>query len=197
MKAKMIVLESLDGVGKTTLGKRLASQINGIYLNTPGPVLRSLSDQILPCLKNSQTAQSLFYAASVLSVGKQARQMVEDGVSVVIDRYWLSTISYARARGVTLNFNAIEESVPKPDVTILLTIDEALRQQRLVERGFSSADRETLEPKFRETVWTEMSRIRDNPLQPDHICNMSSLSKEQSCAMLFHLLYPQGKSYAS
>ena len=197
MKAKMIVLEALDGVGKTTLGQRLATRLNGVFLNTPGTTLRTLSPQILPCLAHDQTAISLFYAASVLAVGHQAKRLVEDGTSVVIDRYWLSTISYARARGVDIDFRSIEESIPQPDVTIALTLNESVRQKRLIERGFSLADRETMEPQFRQTVWKEMIRKRQNQLQPQHVCDVTSFSKEQACAMLFYLLYQQGESHAS
>ena len=122
-----VAIEGLDGVGKTTLVNALAEHYEGEAANTPGPVLRGLTDQILDALGNDQTARCLFYAASVFSEGKRARQAADGGRVVIMDRYWLSTIAYARARGVTLDLSSLEAVVPVPDVTVLLTLEETER----------------------------------------------------------------------
>lgn len=154
--ALFIVLEALDGVGKTTLAGDLAASLAGVSMDTPGPELRLLRNDVLAALGPHQAARCLFYAASVLVAGERARAVVRGGLTVVMDRYWLSTICYARARGVDLDFAAIEAAVPAPDVTVLVTLDEAERQRRLRDRGYTDADRETLVPAFRERVLAEM-----------------------------------------
>ncbi len=162
MKPAFIVLEALDGVGKTTLAEALAARLGGVAMNTPGDALRVASSTILDGLGEDQDARCLFYASSVVARGREAEALVRDGATVVMDRYWLSTISYARARGVRAALRQVEALVPVPDITVLLTLDEQERQRRMHERGYTLADRETLNPRFRDTVLQEMMRT-DRP----------------------------------
>lgn len=167
MKPAFIVLEALDGVGKTTLAEGLAARLGGITMNTPGDALRGVSSEILDGLGPNQEARCLFYASSVLARGREARDLVEAGGIVVMDRYWLSTVSYARARGVEADLDQVEALVPPPDVTVLLTLDEDERQRRMLARGYTAADRETLDAGFRACVMAEMHRTnRSTSLQP-------------------------------
>lgn len=158
MKPMFVVLEALDGVGKTTLARSLAVALGGVAMNTPGDGLRGVSDAVLAGLGPHQEARCLFYAGSVLARGREASETVTRGQSVVMDRYWLSTIAYARARGVLADLSQVEALVPVPHLTVLLTLDEQERQRRLVGRGFTAADRETLDPRFRDQVLAEMQR---------------------------------------
>lgn len=156
-----IVVESLDGVGKTTLVRGLAKILGGFAMTTPGHALRHVAADILAALGDDQIARCLFYSATVHAEGARARRMADQGEIVVMDRYWLSTIAYARARGVVADLTAIEALVPRPDLTVLLTLDEAERQRRLLSRGnATAADIETLDPTFRETVLREMRQVR-------------------------------------
>jgi dTMP kinase len=188
MNPKLIVIDALDGVGKTTVGHLLAQELNCVFWNTPGPMLRTLSPQILSCLKDSQLAKCLFYAASVLSVGQQAKELLDSGTSVIIDRYWLSTISYARARGVYTDLCSVEESIIKPDISIILELSEKDRQARLYSRGMTSCDFETLDPRFRNTVWNEMRKYRSNGLGPTHIINTDGMTSSETCAKIKSIL---------
>ena len=167
MKPMFIVLEALDGVGKTTLAKGLAAYLGGVAMNTPGDALRAVSGQVLAGLGPNQEARCLFYAGSVIARGREARELADAGHIVVMDRYWLSTISYARARGVGADLDQVEALVPAPDITVLLTLDEDERQRRMRARGFTAADRETLDAGFRDRVLVEMQREDRRPeLQP-------------------------------
>src|SRR6185436_3923538 len=109
--------------------------LGGQAMNTPGNALRPVVGTILDGLGENQEARCLFYAATVLAAGSRARREADAGRIVVMDSYWLSTIAYARARGVTVDFAEIETIVPKPDLTVLLTLDEVERQRRLRARG--------------------------------------------------------------
>ena len=151
-----VVIEGLDAVGKTTLVESLAKYHDGEAANTPGPSLKCQLNEILAALGDNQIARALFYSASVFSEGQRARDAADSGQTVFMDRYWLSTISYARARGVSLDLSSVEAMVPVPDLTVLLALDERERQRRLTQRGLTDADKETLDPVFRETVLREM-----------------------------------------
>ena len=185
MKPAFIVLEALDGVGKTTLAEGLAARLGGITMNTPGDALRGVSSEILDGLGPNQEARCLFYASSVLARGREARDLVEAGGIVVMDRYWLSTVSYARARGVEADLDQVESLVPAPDITILLTLDEGERQRRMRERGFTEADRETLDARFRDQVLAEMHwQNRRCALRPSVVVDLTGLRPRQALELV-------------
>ena len=181
-----IVLESLDGVGKTTLTKGLAERLQGVAMNTPGKQLRQISNKILDGLGPNQEARCLFYASSVIAKGAEARRLVQAGNFAIMDRYWLSTISYARARGVHHSLHDIEAMIPRPDLTILLTLDESIRKKRLNKRGLTAADRETLDPTFREVVLTAMTDPNRVPgLQPQISIDLTGKSEDVAVSWVF------------
>lgn len=199
MKPVFIVLEALDGVGKTTLAKGLAARLGGVALNTPGDALREVSGQILDGLGPNQEARCLFYAGSVIARGREARELVEAGHSVVMDRYWLSTISYARARGVKADLDQVEALVPAPDVTVLLTLDEDERQRRMRARGLTAADRETLDAEFRGRVVSAMnSSERLSVLKPSLVVDVSGLEYQAALALVEEMVrrhWTSGRSH--
>ena len=192
MKPLFIVVEALDAVGKTTLVQNLAERLDAVAMNTPGPGLRAVSDAVLLGLGAHQEARCLFYAASVLARGAEARSLVDRGRSVVMDRYWLSTIAYARARGVTHRFAEVEALVPVPDVTVVLTLDEDERVRRMTGRGNTTeADRETLDSEFQRTVnKVMMSADRLEGLRPTLRVDVSGCDPEEAVhAVLQQILF--------
>lgn len=144
----MIVLEALDGVGKTTACAGLAAALGAEARDTPGAGLRPLRSKILAALGPDQAARALFYASTVRAEGVKAGTLVAGGRTVVMDRYWLSTRAYAIARGADLPWAALEGALVPPTVTFLLHLDEDERRRRLVERGCTEADLETLDGAF-------------------------------------------------
>lgn len=148
-----VVIEALDGVGKTTLVRDLSAALGGVPLDTPGENLRPIRGAVLDALGDDQLARCMFYASTVIAQGRRARVLADAGAIVVMDRYWASTFSYARARGVTTDLSGIHAIVPPADATVHVTLDERERIRRLVGRGgMTPADVETLHPQFRGTV---------------------------------------------
>jgi len=156
-----IVLEGLDGVGKSTLARRLANECGYQLMTTPGTQLLPIRSDIISGLGSSQTARALFYAATVQAEGEKARALNKQGKTVVMDRYRASTIAYAQERGVTLDLNAVLSQAVKPHLSILLTLDETERQHRLKQRGTTAEDIETLNPEFREGVMSRLKAMCD------------------------------------
>ncbi len=155
--AKFIVLEGLDGVGKTTLVSGLAEFYGGVFMNTPGEMFANIRSTVLTALEEDQLGRALFYAATVSAQGCKARQILNSGQSVIMDRYWASTIAYAKARGVTANLDPLAPEFECPDVVVLITLDEQHRRIRLRKRGMTDEDYETLDSSFNQRVMRELT----------------------------------------
>ena len=158
-RGRIIVVEGLDGVGKSTASKGLAERLGATHMWTPGPDLADIRATAHAVFGVSQEAIQLFYAASVVVAGRRAGELTEAGVDVVIDRYWLSTMAYATVRGSSLGLEDVEAVVAPADVTFFLTLPEAERRRRLLDRGCTAADTETLRPGFVEAV-VRQARLR-------------------------------------
>ena len=70
--ARFIVIESLDGVGKTTLVRNLAAALGGIAMSMPGPAIKPLREQIHSVLGDARIAHALFYLAIAAAEGTRA-----------------------------------------------------------------------------------------------------------------------------
>ena len=159
--SRFIVLEGLDGVGKSTLAKKLAEQLDAQFMSTPGERFKCIRSMIMDAFGEDQLAKALFYAATVSSEGRKARSIVEQGRSVVMDRYWVSTVAYAKARGVSANLDALGSDLIPPDITVLITLDENTRLERLHQRGMTAEDLETINEPFKQTVMRELEMRSD------------------------------------
>ncbi len=166
--AGFVAIEGLDGVGKSTILNKLSERFSGHAMSTPGPELRGCRPAILDAFAHDELAKALFYAASVSSEGRRARSLVERGEWVFMDRYWASTLAYAKARGVTADLELLGLSLIEPDITILLLLDEPDRQQRLFIRGATAEDIETLDPGFRRCVLEELMVHADISVNATH-----------------------------
>lgn len=160
-----IVLEGLDGVGKSTLAQRYAQQYGYQLMTTPGRELLPIRSDIISSLGDSETAKALFYAATVQAEGEKARSLVESGGNILMDRYRASTIAYAQQRGVTLDLSAVMSQALRPHLSILLLLSEQARQQRLQQRGTTAEDLETLNPDFRAGVMAQLEAECDVTLE--------------------------------
>lgn len=149
-RGRYIVIEGIDGSGKTTQFNRLLSHLDGaISVREPGGtpmgehIRTILKDREIP--RSGQTNAFLFAAARADLVDTAIRPAITSGSNVVADRNWLSTYAYQNAEGVDaehikqLNQIATSEFF-EPDLVLLLDIDPAISQQRLEQRGGVEAD---------------------------------------------------------
>ncbi len=113
-------------------------------MTTPSDALRGMRADILDELRHDPLAVELFYAATVQAASVEIGEHLSAGRSVVVDRYWLSTVVYARQRRDFAELLEIERRLLPADVTIWLDAPLAIRRRRLAARGLSEADRETL-----------------------------------------------------
>lgn len=154
--ARFIVLEGLDGVGKSTLARVLASRLDAQFMSTPGDSFKDIRGPAIAAFGDDQLARAMFYTGTVSCEGRKARMMVNRSRSVVMDRYWASTVAYAKARGVSANLDALGPHLISPDITVLITLNESTRLARLDHRGMTADDLETISEPFKQTVLREL-----------------------------------------
>lgn len=139
-----IVLEGLDGAGKTTCARLLAELLDARQMTTPSPEVRQHRDAIVGSFGDCQEAAHLFYLSTVFAASGQVRDALASGHTVVMDRYFLSTQAYAEFRGSQLPLEPLGAQLPAADLTVYLDVPAAIRGQRLLDRNPTAADRETL-----------------------------------------------------
>ena len=151
-RGKYIVVEGLDGTGKTTQLTKMQEYFgakNTLAVREPGGTpmaeqIRSiLKDKNLP--RSAKTNMFLFSAARADLLDNSIRPALTSGKNVVCDRNWLSTIAYQAAEGadvsdiLTLSKIAAGDLF-EPDLIILIDLDPAICRQRLFGRGGSEVD---------------------------------------------------------
>ena len=129
---RAIVLEGIDGCGKSTVAEMFARRLGVRLLREPGGTvvgekIRQLLSSTGMCVK----AQICAYMASrcelVDSIGKDE--------IVVLDRYYHSSMVYQKA-----NLYVVEKMIkllalPKPLVTFVIDVDPKVALRRVAERG--------------------------------------------------------------
>jgi UMP-CMP kinase 2 len=141
-KNPVIVIEGLDGTGKSTLCHKLASSLNGTLLRTPPPCiahLRSTFDD------HPHLIRRAFYSAGNYIA---AQEIMEKSVlgPVVVDRFWHSSAAYAIANDVGCGgpdnlpppghpLYGWPSDLLVPDCCVLLVVSPEERLRRMTRRG--------------------------------------------------------------
>ncbi|MEA2169725.1 MAG: dTMP kinase [Solirubrobacteraceae bacterium] len=135
-----ITLEGLDGSGKTTLARGLASALGGAVLREPGG--EPLAEQIRALVKSGEATPRaealLFAAARAQLVDRELRPRLTNHETLILDRFVDSSLAYQGAGrgldGVDV-INAFATGGLTPDHTLYLRIDAATALQRIGDRG--------------------------------------------------------------
>ncbi len=126
MRAPFIVVEGLDGTGKSTLAAHLAERLGATLLRTPATELSTVRPVVDEAFAQSPVAAQLFYGATVVLASDRARTLLAQGTPVVIDRYWLSTVVYAACRDAHIDLSPVEPVLLRPDLTVFVDADVAV-----------------------------------------------------------------------
>ena len=142
-----IVIEGLDGSGKSTVSKHLAEKLNAKLLTTPGAGFKEVRKQLDTVFEHNTKARQLFYMATVLNVASEAQRLIDSGQNVVVDRYWLSTQVYHHwmSNGQCYTLDEVESELLAPDLTVYLDLPVDERIARINNRNYcTSEDKQTL-----------------------------------------------------
>ncbi len=137
MRGKLIVVEGIDGAGKTTIAKYLANTLiskgfKAIYTREP------YHPQIIKLLENKgkelgAIMEALLLAADrYLHIQEVIKPHLEVGYYVICDRYYYSSLAYQTARGADINWiRTINFFIIRPDVSIYLDVNPEVGLSRL------------------------------------------------------------------
>lgn len=146
MKGKLIVLEGIDGSGKSSSGISITNSLNNlgiksIYTFEPthayyGSKLREsmLSKDLKP-----EEELSLFIADRKEHINHMIRPAINDGYVVVLDRYMYSSIAYQGAKGIDKKYiySLHKDFIVEPDLVFILHLNIETALKRIMEkRGF-------------------------------------------------------------
>lgn len=152
VRGLFIVLEGIDGSGKTTLRDGICDSLKGMGFDAV-PTAEPTDGRLGSILRNGGTdnplAEALLFVADRACHTDEIKGLIEKGVSVVCDRYYASTLAYQSAGSggpdydllVTLN----ELATIEPDITFLLDIDPEKGMSRVDDRGEEKSKFEKLE----------------------------------------------------
>lgn len=137
MRHRFIVVEGLDGSGKTTLADALATRleergVRSVAIKTPPPPLQSCAPLVAEQL--DVNARFLFHLSGVHYTSSKVRGLIGDRV-VVCDRYILSTLAYHDAAGRSVAVDIASLNLLPPDLTFYVFVEEQKRQARIRARG--------------------------------------------------------------
>lgn len=140
----LIVIEGIDGAGKTTQADRIQSALQGLgftVVRTKEPTTGRWGK----LLRDSALTGRLSMEEEVETFIKDRREHVENlilpelraGHVVIVDRYYFSTAAYQGARGMDPNalLARNEEFAPEPDLLVLLDVEPKQGLERIRSRG--------------------------------------------------------------
>lgn len=153
-KGKFIVIEGIDGCGgqtQTNLLQKYFEKEGVLFLSFPayGTGTGDIIDSFLhkKVVYKEKSVELLIYFADILQFKQEILKALEEGKTVLCDRYFTSTIVF-QSLDKEDNLKKILElnemfELPSPDICFLLDIsaEESQRRKSFEKKGFDKLDR--------------------------------------------------------
>lgn len=137
----LVAIEGMDGVGKTTVAKRIEKDLNFIYVKDPLKDLFELDDGHLEKVSDKVFGLKNDKLISwYLGLGDSYALSHYKGNDVVMDRHILLNYFWNGNRDTEKVFDVQIELFGKPDLTILLVASSDIRRKRIESRDCNDPD---------------------------------------------------------
>jgi thymidylate kinase len=183
-----IVIEGLDGIGKSTTIKQLAEKLSAKIIVTPPDIIKPFRSIYADA---DFVERKTYYMIGNYIAAEEVKKTLLDKKhpqSVIMDRFYASTIAYLIGKTnielPLINDKMFEwpEKLYKPDYMFVLTMSESDRINRLCSRSI----------ECRENLTKEDILIRSNPLISERInqiyrnigCIEIKVNKEDTTEMI-------------
>tara|TARA_Y100000758_G_scaffold290048_1_gene243291 strand:+ start:236 stop:826 length:591 start_codon:yes stop_codon:yes gene_type:complete len=165
----LIVLEGIDGCGKSTQVSLLVDKLRSISIDTlqlreptDGPHglrLRSILNEEIQAEHDEML--DLFVKDRKQHVSEKIEPALNSGKTVVMDRYYYSTMAYQSASGFSMEkIRADNSFAPVPDLVLILDIPAEDGVKRVLKEG--NADRFE-KVNFLNRVREQYLKLKDEP----------------------------------
>lgn len=175
-----IVFTGLDGSGTSTIAEKLsAKDKNSTLLKTPSAEYKDrdlIDDKVR---KYSKLGHFLYYLSSTVYMSDYIKSNLDyKSNNVYCVRYLIDTFVSNKVAGLPIdfNYNILGNELLKPDLTVFVSIEETIRQHRIIERGKSELDKVLDNDYKRMAFLREFEKTLDN--SKTYYFDNSSSSKE-------------------
>ncbi len=143
-RGMLIVIEGIDGTGKTTFAQRLASYFSSLgrevvvsHEPTNGPWGRKLRESAATGRMSVEEELDCLLRDRRSHVEELIQPALDEGKVVILDRYYFSTMAYQGTRGIdpAMIRQMNEEFAPIPDHLVILDLDVDTALTRIGGRG--------------------------------------------------------------
>ncbi|XP_023943228.2 thymidylate kinase [Bicyclus anynana] len=165
-RGAFIVIEGVDRTGKTTQCKKLVESlcsrdIPAEYTNFPNrttEIGKLINSYISSKKELPNEAVHLLFSANRWEVANNLTKMLENGTTVIVDRYCFSGVAYSAAKGLDINWcKAPDAGLPKPDKVFFLNLSLESAQKR---NGFGTERYEVLD--FQKKVADTFMQLKED-----------------------------------
>lgn len=184
MAGNLIVFEGIDGCGKETQIRLLKESMEFSVYKYPTDNFQMLSDYLERKITLESKSLFLLFLADIAEEQKLIEDELKKGKTVILDRYFFSTIAYEHgAIGYDNAKKIIEETgFIRPDSVILLDIPPSVSQER--KKRQKELDRYEEDVKYLEKVRNDFLKLADENFMAkkwhkiDASKDISSINKE-------------------
>jgi dTMP kinase len=198
-RGALVVFEGLDRCGKSTQAQLLHTALEGSKLvrfpDRTTPIGKVIDDYLNRRIELNDQAIHLLFSANRWEVADSIVKALNEGTTVIVDRYSYSGMVFSRAKGLHPLWRSVPElGLPSPDVVVYLdiTAEEAKRRggygqeryekaefQEKVRDGYdhfrnaspiwkslpAEWDKEELQEQIKKLVLDTIDQVKDKPLK--------------------------------
>ncbi|KAG7810018.1 hypothetical protein KL924_002286 [Ogataea haglerorum] len=162
----LVCIEGLDRTGKTTQTTRLLEKLDkdGVdatlikFPERTTPIGRTINTYLTDtAFELSDQSAHLLFSANRWELAEKIRSLLEDGKTVVLDRYVYSGVAYSSAKGLPFDWCLSPDiGLPKPDIVLFMKFKQ---EENVTREGFGEERYEVAE--FQQKVKTQFEKFQN------------------------------------